>query len=78
MGTTPGKLEITGFDSMNFLLEGLKSATNSRKELLNRLKNIRSFDGIVSRYIFEENQRVNTNLTFLQFQNNSIRKIDLR
>ncbi len=76
MATTPGKLEITGFDSMNFLLKGLQSTKNSRKQLLNRLKNIRSFDGIISRYIFKENQRVNTNLTFLKFQDNSIQKID--
>lgn len=75
MHETPGKMDVSGFDSMNFLLEGL-SYSKSRKELLDNLMKINYFKGLVSEYQFMDNQRLNTKLTFLRYQNNLIRKIE--
>ena len=76
MGTSPGKLEIAGFDAMNFLLLGIKMSNQTRQDLLVKLKNVRTFEGSLGPYRFENDGRMNTNLTMVRYQNNVIRKID--
>ncbi|MEE9170873.1 MAG: hypothetical protein V3U73_14035, partial [bacterium] len=63
-------------DSMNFLLSGIKLSNQTRRDLLDKLKSISAFQGLVARYQFSENTRMNTNLTMLKYQNSTIRKLE--
>jgi ABC-type branched-subunit amino acid transport system substrate-binding protein len=76
MGVSPGKLEIAGFDSMNFLLSGIKLSNQTRRDLLDKLKSISTFQGLAASYQFGEDTRMNTNLTMLKYQNSTIRKLE--
>lgn len=75
MGSSPGKLEISGFDSMNFLLDGIKSI-RGRSGLLDRLSGTGRYDGLVSSYRFERDNRVNKTITILQYRDKSVRKLE--
>ncbi len=75
-GTTPGKMEIFGFDTMNFLLQGIRAGVNQPEELLHNLEQRKEFEGLLHSYNFDRKPRVNSFLNILKYQNNTITKLE--
>ena len=71
-GTTPEKLEIVGFDVMNFMLHVLEKEVRNPEVFLENLKQTKYFQGLLHRYQFEKKPRVNSYLTILKYENNTI------
>jgi len=74
-GKTPGKMEIFGYDTMQFLLRAIQEGARNRKGIREKLENIIPFRGLRGPIEFQEKPRVNVGLNFLKFEDNSIRKI---
>ncbi len=73
-GKTPGKMEIYGYDTARLLLEVVGEKSLPRKQIRDRLVDIRNFEGIRGTISFTED-RVNPSLHLLRYRGGNILKI---
>jgi len=75
MGVTPSKLSILGYDTMRFLLEGIRQGARTHRKLMEYLKNTERFRGLLQPYDFSRKPRVNAFLHIMKYQDNTIWKV---
>ena len=74
-GATPGKMEIYGYDTMNYIIQALKNKVVHPQELLKQFHEIKFFDGLLHRYCFDRKTGVNSHLNILKYEDNTITKL---
>ena len=75
VGVTPEKMEIYGYDTMNFLLHVLNKENNDAGKLLEEIKRTKYFEGVSHTYKFDKKVGVNSHLNILKYEGNTIYKI---
>jgi ABC-type branched-subunit amino acid transport system substrate-binding protein len=75
VGVTPEKMEIYGYDTMNFLLHVLNKENEDAEKLLWEIKRTNSYEGISHTYKFDRKVGVNSHLNILKYEGNTISKI---
>jgi hypothetical protein len=75
MGTTPEKMEIYGYDVLNFILDVFDEKTRTPENFLASLSQNVSFRGLLHKYQFDKKPRVNSYLNILKYENNTIEKL---
>lgn len=74
-GTTPEKMEIYGYDTINYLIQAVKSKALNPQELLKQLHEIKLYDGLLHKYSFYRKPGVNSHLNILKYEDNTISKL---
>jgi ABC-type branched-subunit amino acid transport system substrate-binding protein/outer membrane protein assembly factor BamD (BamD/ComL family) len=73
-GKTPEKMETYGYDTANLLLDAIGDESLSRHQIVARLSEKRSYDGIRGAIVFNQ-ERVNTSVSILQYRGGRILRI---
>lgn len=74
IGTTPGKMDVFGYDATTILLHLVTEGARKRKELRIGLAGIKDFPGIRGEITFNAD-RVNPEITLLQYRGGQVLKI---
>ncbi|MDZ7260841.1 MAG: penicillin-binding protein activator [candidate division KSB1 bacterium] len=75
MGTTPGRMELSGYDVMTLLLKVIQQGGITRETLKTKLEQIESFQGLKGQISWRDHNRVNSQIHILNFVNGSINKL---
>ncbi len=74
LGNAPTKMNVFGYDAAAVLLSPVKNGIRSRKEFRDKLSDVQDFPGIRGTISFNA-ERVNPDITLLQFKDGRIQKI---
>ncbi|HDL18697.1 MAG TPA: tetratricopeptide repeat protein [Bacteroidetes bacterium] len=74
-GISPGKMGIFGYDSFNLLMSVLKDDVKNPGQVLQRLKHIETFNGLLHSYLFNLQPSVNSFLYILQYTDRTIKRL---
>ncbi len=71
----PDKIAGLGYDATRFLLEGL-NVSSEIEELNNHLRNIKTFNGVQGKFIFNDHSGTNQNTAFYRLEKKGFRELE--
>ncbi|MBL7074993.1 penicillin-binding protein activator [candidate division KSB1 bacterium] len=75
-GKTPGKMEIIGYDAMNFLLTAIQEGCCSREDVRKWFSQAHQYQGIGRRVVLEDGGRTNKAVGILRFKDGKIYRLE--
>ncbi len=74
--TSPGKMSLYGYNIMNLIIQSVKAGNKNSRDIVSYLEKVNNFECIGGKMSFIHNNRVNSAVNIIQFQDGNLFKIN--
>ncbi|MBN2412913.1 penicillin-binding protein activator [candidate division KSB1 bacterium] len=74
--TSPGKMSLYGYNIMNLIIQAVKAGYTNSRDIVSYLEKVNNYECIGGKISFIQNNRVNSAVNIIQFQDGNLYKIN--